>query len=160
MPAWMHRATDGVHHDAVLDVEALCPELGLAWFFDATVRNPLAKRYRKSATIGIDFGNAASLDSFSCRLAHEEKQKRYPPRDDICCKTMALEVFGRMGDEMASHLQALASMAKQQDVDFGRPQVNWFRRWSCSISCGVARCVARCIESSVVAKSMLRRDGS
>ena len=132
-------------------------ELEAVHFFDVTVRNPLAKSYRKSVTLAGVRGSATTMDSFSCLMARTKKRKRYPDVDNAQVKTLAVEVFGRIGEEMIGHLQSLATAAARQDGAFGRPIVRWFSRWTTSSSFAIARAIARSIENSTVARSMVSR---
>ena len=66
VPAWPHTSQDSSVIEGILDVEAVFPALGLTWHFDATIRNPLAKRYRKRVVFGNVSSNAASMDGFAC----------------------------------------------------------------------------------------------
>ena len=155
VPAWTKKLENGKFCEAVLDVEAVDIELGPKHVFDITVRNPLAKRYRKQIPVAGTHGSAITLDSFSCLIAQAEKRKRYPDTDNLQVKTMAVEVFGRIGDEMLGHLQSLATAAGRHDRAFGRPIVRWLTRWTTASSFAVARGIANSIENSAVARSVV-----
>ena len=64
---------------------------------------------------------------------------------------MAMESFGRLGEEMDTHLAAVAEIAIAQDLERGLPRVQWLRKWGAAFSVGAARCVADCIDAAVVA---------
>jgi len=62
---------------------------------------------------------------------------------------MAMESFGRIGEEMNTHLATLAEMAGARDLERGYPKVHWLRKWRSALSAGAARCVADCIDAAV-----------
>ena len=62
---------------------------------------------------------------------------------------MAMETFGRMGEDMHIHLAALAEMATTRDLERGYPKVRWLHKWVSALSVGIARCVADCIDAAV-----------
>ena len=115
---------------------------GESFFIDATVRNPPVPKYRVE-------GHSCTQDGFACKVAVQDKQRRYPPKDGMRVTTAAMETYGYIGQELEDLLRTLHSMAQAEDVRRGRHPTNWMNRWTVALSMAVARHVAISIDEAI-----------
>ena len=140
MHTYLHAHTDtetdtdtDTHTDTDTDTDT-----AEAVFVDVTVRYPLAARYLR----GAEGCSSSNSFGFACRVANEEKHKRYPSSNGIRCSPFALETFGRISDESFDFLDSLAAAASARDVARALPPRPRKRLWLQKLSVTLQRALS------------------
>ena len=130
------------HVDAILDLCVWSTVEAHEVLGDVTVRHPCAPRYKPRASREV--GHALSV-------AAEDKERRYPRTNGRAVTPLAVEVFGRLGDQLEDFLFRLSRIASRRDYARSRHSSNWLRRWRTRISIRLVKCLFRtCFEATCV----------
>jgi hypothetical protein len=129
---------------AIMDVVAYLPT-GEEFLFDASVRNPLAKRYAVAAF---------SKFGFAADCGEQDKRQRYPPAQGKKVEPCVIESFGRLGTHFLLVLDQAVHLSAKYNSDLTGNCRNQKDEWLIDLSATICKTIARNYRNSIIGSQM------
>ena len=119
--------------DAIMDVVSFSPT-GEEYLLDASVRNPLAKRYAVAAF---------SRPGFAANCGEQDKLGHYPPTGGNRVEPCVIESLGRMGKRFIAVLNQACFISQKYNADLSTEIRNLKDEWLTDIFAALNKAIAR-----------------
>jgi len=124
--------------EGIVDVLGWHAQFG-EFLLDVTIRHPNAKAVAD---------RAANENGHAAKVGETHKHDRYKPSGGRFIVPLAIETYGRIGDEFLDWLMTLSSAARARDRSAGLAGVRHLSKWRFSLSTTLYKGIAKIIEDS------------